>query len=77
MLTGLADRRALVTAASRGLGFATAQALAAEGCRLAIASSDNHAIAAAAEQLRESGATVIARTADLSNGRSPSSEDLT
>jgi 3-oxoacyl-[acyl-carrier protein] reductase len=66
MLTGLAGRRALITAASRGLGFATAEALAAEGCRLAIVSSDDHAIAAATQQLRESGASVIARTADLS-----------
>ena len=38
----------------------------AEGCHLAIVSSDDHAIAAATQQLRESGASVIARTADLS-----------
>ena len=32
----LKDKRALVTGASRGLGFATARGLACEGCRVAI-----------------------------------------
>jgi 3-oxoacyl-[acyl-carrier protein] reductase len=67
MQTGLAGRKALVTAASRGLGFATAQALAAEGCRLAIVSSDLDAITAAARRIRSTGVEVIARTADVSN----------
>jgi 3-oxoacyl-[acyl-carrier protein] reductase len=65
MVNGLAGRRALVTAASRGLGFASAQALGAEGCRLAIVSSNSKAIDAAAEQIREAGVDVIARVADL------------
>jgi 3-oxoacyl-[acyl-carrier protein] reductase len=67
MQTGLAGRRALITAASRGLGFATAQALAAEGCRLAIVSSEIDAISSAAEQIRTTGAEVSARAADLSS----------
>src|SRR5207244_6126879 len=50
--TGLRGRRALVTAASKGLGFASARALAAEGCQVAIASSNAQHIEAAAQALR-------------------------
>jgi 3-oxoacyl-[acyl-carrier protein] reductase len=50
---GLNHRVAVVFAASRGLGKATALALAAEGCRLAIASRDPDRIAAAAREIRE------------------------
>jgi 3-oxoacyl-[acyl-carrier protein] reductase len=63
--TGLRGRRALVTAASRGLGFASARALAAEGCRVAISSSDEDRIQTAAAKLREEGHDVVARVADL------------
>jgi len=63
--TGLRGRRALVTAASRGLGFASARALAAEGCRIAIASSDEERIQAAASALRDEGYDVVARVADV------------
>ena len=65
METGLRGRRALVTAASRGLGFASARALAAEGCRVAIASSNEERIQAAANTLRQEGHDVVARVADL------------
>jgi 3-oxoacyl-[acyl-carrier protein] reductase len=54
-----------VTAASRGLGFASARALAAEGCRVAISSSDEARLQAAAEALRQGGHDVVARVADL------------
>jgi 3-oxoacyl-[acyl-carrier protein] reductase len=63
--TGLQGRRALVTAASRGLGWASARALAAEGCRVAIASSNEDRIQAAATALRDEGHDVVARVADL------------
>ncbi len=43
---GLKDRRALVTAASKGLGRACAEALAAEGARVFISSRDPAAIEA-------------------------------
>ncbi len=66
METGLRGRRALVTAASRGLGFATARALAAEGCRVVISSSDERRIQAAAQTLRNEGHDVAARVADVS-----------
>ena len=65
MKTGLAGRRALVTAASKGLGLAAARALAAEGCRVAISSSDDERIQKVAEGLRRDGADVVARAADL------------
>ena len=66
MDTGLRGRRALVTAASRGLGFATARALAAEGCRVVISSSDDKRIQASAQSLRNDGQDVVARAADVS-----------
>ena len=65
METGLRGRRALVTAASRGLGFASARALAAEGCSVAISSSDEQRIQAAASALRDEGYDVVARVADV------------
>ena len=66
MDTGLQGRRALVTAASRGLGFAAARALAVEGCRVVISSSDEKRIQAAALTLRDEGKDVVARAADVS-----------
>ena len=53
MDTGLKDRVAIVCAASQGLGFACASALAAEGARLAICSRDENRIQSAAEKLRQ------------------------
>jgi 3-oxoacyl-[acyl-carrier protein] reductase len=63
--TGLKGRRALVTAASRGLGFASARALAAEGCRVAISSSNEEHLRAAADALHKAGHDVVSRVADL------------
>jgi len=55
-----------VAGASRGLGFAVAQALAAEGARLSIASHDPAAIAAAAQRLEPNGSgQVLASTVDV------------
>ncbi|MDX9991029.1 MAG: SDR family oxidoreductase [Anaerolineales bacterium] len=48
---GLAGKRALVTGASRGLGYATAKALAAEGARVAINSRGVEQLQAAAQGL--------------------------
>jgi len=64
---GLAGRTALVTAASRGLGFATAQALVAEGCRVAISSSSADRIEASAKALRANGGSVLGMAADLTS----------
>jgi len=48
---GLKGKVAMVAGASRGLGFAVAQALAAEGANVSIASRDEAAICAAAKRL--------------------------
>lgn len=52
MDSGLKNRVAIVAASSQGLGRATAEAFAAEGCRLAMCSRNADAIRATAEQIR-------------------------
>lgn len=61
---GLADRVYIVTGASRGLGFATAEALARDGARLVISARDSSAISDAAARL---GDGVIGMPADNSD----------
>lgn len=64
----LTDKVAMVGGASKGLGFAVARALAADGARVSIASRDRAAIeGAAAEIKKESGVAVVAVAADLSS----------
>jgi 3-oxoacyl-[acyl-carrier protein] reductase len=64
---GLKGKRALVLAASRGLGFASARALAREGCNLVICSRDRARITEAADTLRrDTGVRVHAVEADVS-----------
>ena len=62
----LRGKRTIVTGASRGLGHATAVALAAEGCRVAISSRDPDRIAAAADAI---GAHPVA--ADMADPAGP------
>lgn len=63
---GLQGKIALVTAASQGLGCASALQLAREGCDLAICSRNDRAITAAAEKIRrETGRKVLAVPADV------------
>jgi 3-oxoacyl-[acyl-carrier protein] reductase len=63
---GLAGKVAMVGGASKGLGYAVARALAAEGAQLSIASRDQDAIRRAGDALsKETGATVHAVAADL------------
>lgn len=63
----LKDKRALVTGASRGLGYATALALLQEGCKVAINSRDDAKLTAAAQRLRaETGGEAFAIPADVS-----------
>ncbi len=61
----LTGKRALVTGASRGIGFAIARGLATEGVRVALAARTAADVEAAATQLRETGADVVALTGDL------------
>src|SRR5689334_10105135 len=64
---GLKGKRAIVMAASRGLGYASALGLAREGCKLVICSRDQKRIDAAADAIRkETGAEVKALVADVS-----------
>ena len=50
---GLKDRVALVAASSQGIGLATAEAFAAEGCRVAMCARNIQALRLAAEKIRE------------------------
>ena len=62
----LTGKVAMVGGASKGLGYAVARALAAEGARVSIASRDRNAIDRAASTIeKETGATVVASAADL------------
>jgi 3-oxoacyl-[acyl-carrier protein] reductase len=67
MELGLKNKVAMVGGASKGLGFAVARALAAEGALVSIASRDGEAVARAADTIaRQTGAAVVPVTADLS-----------
>ena len=59
---GLSGKVALVAGASRGLGFAVAQALARDGARVSIASRDDAAIRSAAARI---GGDVLATSLDV------------
>jgi 3-oxoacyl-[acyl-carrier protein] reductase len=65
----LTDKVAIVTGSSRGLGFATARALAAEGCRITICARNDGQLRDAAREIaqvaRQSG-HVLAISADVS-----------
>jgi 3-oxoacyl-[acyl-carrier protein] reductase len=64
---GLKDKIALVTGSSRGLGYATALALAKEGCKVAINGRDEAKIKGVAEKMsKETGAQVIGLAGDVS-----------
>jgi NAD(P)-dependent dehydrogenase (short-subunit alcohol dehydrogenase family) len=61
---GLAGKTAIVTGASRGIGFATAQRLAAEGAAVAICARDPERLEAAVQRLRQTGAKAVGVVAD-------------
>ena len=64
---GLKGKTALVTGASRGLGFATALTLAREGCRVAVNSRSEENAQAAAERITsETSTQVIGLAGDVS-----------
>lgn len=63
----LAGKRAIVTGASRGIGFAVAEALAGEGVDIALVARDRDALQAAAERLagtRRRAVPIVADTTD-------------
>jgi len=63
----LAGQTALVTGAARGLGYAAARRLAADGARVAILDRDGEALAAAAEALAGQGVAVLPHKVDLTD----------
>ena len=66
----LAGKVAIVTGGSRGLGFASARSLAAEGCHLAICARGTERLEQAAAELRSAaaqGAQVLPIVADVSS----------
>ncbi|MGV2978678.1 SDR family oxidoreductase [Camelimonas sp. ID_303_24] len=62
---GIAGRKAIVCASSKGLGRACAEALAAAGCQIVINGRDADTLAATAEAIRGAGGAVTAIAADV------------
>jgi 3-oxoacyl-[acyl-carrier protein] reductase len=68
METGLKNRVAVVAASSQGIGRATAEAFAAEGCKVAMCARNAEALEAAAAQIRgKYKAEVFASAVDVTN----------
>jgi 3-oxoacyl-[acyl-carrier protein] reductase len=65
---GLKNRVALVAASSQGIGLATAQAFAAEGCRVAMCARNQQALGAAADNIRKQyNAEIFAEACDVTD----------
>ena len=65
---GLKNRVALVAASSQGIGRATAEAFAAEGCRVAMCARNSQTLQAAAEKIRkEYEVEVLAEAFDVTD----------
>lgn len=68
---GLQGKIALLTGASRGLGFATASVLAQEGVKIAINARDEERLSAAGDELAKTGAEVISLPGDVTDPETP------
>ena len=64
---GLNGRRALITGGSRGIGFAVAEALAAEGAAVGLVARDVAGLADAAKRLGPRGVPVATAVADVTD----------
>ncbi|MBZ5686220.1 MAG: SDR family oxidoreductase [Acidobacteriia bacterium] len=65
---GIKGRVALVAASSQGIGLATAEAFAAEGCRVAMCARNDRTLQAAAEKIRrQHSAEVYAEAFDVTD----------
>jgi len=62
---GLRGSRVLITGGSRGIGFAAAAALAAEGAAIGLVARDPDGLAAAAGRLAAHGVPVVTEAADV------------
>jgi len=62
---GLRGRRVLITGGSRGIGFAVAEALAAEGAAVGLVARDAAGLAEAASRLESQGVPVATAAADV------------
>jgi 3-oxoacyl-[acyl-carrier protein] reductase len=68
METGLKNRVAIVAASSQGIGRATAEAFAAEGCRIAMCARNRETLNQAAEKIRSQyPAEVLAEPFDVTD----------
>jgi len=65
----LRGRVALVTGASRGIGFAIARRLGLRGARLSVCARNGEALRGAAEKLRGEGIEAVAIPADITSAR--------
>jgi 3-oxoacyl-[acyl-carrier protein] reductase len=63
----LRGKRALITGGSKGIGFAIAEALTAEGASVGLVARDATGLAAAAGKLTADGAAVATATADVTD----------
>jgi 3-oxoacyl-[acyl-carrier protein] reductase len=68
---GIAGKVALVTASSRGLGRASAEALAAEGAKVVISARGEDALRATETAIRDAGGEVHAVVADVTEPATP------
>src|SRR5579872_6784114 len=65
---GIKGRVALVAASSQGIGLATAEAFAAEGCRVAMCARNKEALNSGADRIRKQhGADVLAEAFDVTD----------
>jgi len=68
MDSGLKNRVAIVAASSLGIGRATAEAFAAEGCRVAMCARNSQTLAAAAQQIeKQYKAEVLSNSFDVTD----------
>ena len=67
METGLKDKVAIVVASSQGIGRATADAFAGEGCRIAMCARNAQALETAANTIRNQGAEVFTQAFDVTD----------
>ncbi|HUZ44889.1 MAG TPA: SDR family oxidoreductase [Acidimicrobiales bacterium] len=68
---GLTDRVAIVTGGSKGLGLASALALAGEGAKVLISSRGEQNLAAAGQQIEAAGGECLTVAADMADPSTP------